>query len=149
MFAKIFDWIKKLFRKLLSLIKKILPVVMLLLAVWLALGMPFTIPLLGEVIAGTTANALLVAGASFLLAPGETAKLVSNVAAGLGSAAGAVAAAAAGAASTGIGAFFQSPVGIGVLAFGVWFLLLRDKKDEPGGNGAQGGAPAQVSGARS
>lgn len=120
------NWLKKLFSSIIKLIKKILPVILLALALWVAFVAPFTIPLLGVTLTGT-AGALFLAGTSFLLLPEESADVVEDAARGLGRAATSVVTAAAGVASAGIGALLTSPAGLALIGFGLWYLLGRDE----------------------
>lgn len=120
------DWLKKLFSSIINLIKKILPVILLVLALWVAFVAPFTIPLLGVTLSGT-AGALFLAGTSFLLLPEESADVIEGAAQGLGRAATAVVTEAAGVASAGIGALLKSPAGLALIGFGLWFLLGRNE----------------------
>lgn len=141
----IFKWLFKLLERLWNLIKKVLPVVMLGLALYLVAIGPLAIPLLGLTLSGTTA-ALALAGASFLIAPGETADVVSRAAEGIGSAASAVAVEAGDA----IGSFVSSALNassiIPLVAGGFllwWFVAKRDKdKDEAAADGKGGYALA-------
>lgn len=128
----IFKWLFKLLERLWNLIKKVLPVIMLGLALYLVAIGPLTVPLLGLTLSGTTA-ALALAGASFLIAPGETADLVSRAAEGIGSAASAVAVEAGEA----IGSFVSSSLSassiVPMIAGGLflwWIVTKRDKKEE-------------------
>lgn len=73
-FTAIFSWVGDLFTKLWDLMKKILPYVLLALAVWFSLGLG--IPALG--IVGGWEASLLALGASFVLAPDETSALLSS-----------------------------------------------------------------------
>lgn len=79
-FTAIFAWVGELFTKLWSLMKKILPYVLLALAVWFSLGLG--IPALG--IVGGWEAALLALGTSFVLAPDETSTLLSAGVAAMG-----------------------------------------------------------------
>lgn len=123
-----------------DVIKKILPVLLLLLALAFATGLlSFTLfpagtslfgMAIGPMVFGGTSGALLAAGAAFLLFPDETAAVVADVASAVGDAAGSILAATADAVSTGLGAFLTSPVGLLVLGFGVWYFFIREKRDE-------------------
>jgi len=82
----LFNWLKNVFKDLLRLIKRAIPIVLLGIAIYLSLGFGFSIPALGIAIAPGAISALLVIGVSFLLAPGETVALVSNAAEAIGEA---------------------------------------------------------------
>lgn len=125
---KLFGWIGKLFKKIWEAIKKILPYILLAIAIYLSLGGALTIPFTSTVLQGTF-HAMMVAGASFLLAPEETAELVSNAAHAIGDAASVVVSETVGVVTTGVGALLTSPVGIAVMALGLWWLFGRDKKE--------------------
>lgn len=127
--TKIFNWITSLLKKVLQAIQRLIPVVMIGIAIWLGLGLALPLPswLVGltgvTAIAGGTANALLALGASFLLAPQETGEVLAkgvevlgDVAAGIGASVGGV-----------VSSFLTSPGGLLVLGAGLFFLL-RDRK---------------------
>lgn len=88
MFDFLFGWIAKLLKKVLEILKKALPYILLAAAIWLSMGMGIPLPMmLGGAIEGTVANALLAVGASFLLAPEETAEVLGDAVGALGEAA--------------------------------------------------------------
>lgn len=137
----IFKWLFKLLERLWNLIKKVLPVIMLGLALYLVAIGPLAIPLLGLTLSGTTA-ALALAGASFLIAPGETADVVSRAAEGIGSVASTVATEAGDA----IGSFVSSALStssiIPLVAGGLllwWFVAKKDKKEDEAVMDEEGG----------
>lgn len=127
--SKIFEFITSLFNKVFSAIKKLLPYILLALAIWLSLGFAFTIPFTTFTIAAGYASALLVAGASFLFAPSETAEIVSKVATHVGDAVGSIVAAGVDVVTTGLGAMLTSPVGLLALGVGLYFLFGRSEKE--------------------
>lgn len=129
-FEKLFAFIKKLFKKIIDIIKKILPYILLACAIWLALGGAISIPFLDMVIEASTANALLVAGASFIFVPQETAELVSRATAGIGQAAKDVIHTVVDVAGSAAADVLSQPVVlIGLFAL-AWFLLARRKDDK-------------------
>jgi hypothetical protein len=128
----IFDWIGRVLRKIFDVIKKILPYVLLGIAIWLALGLPFAIPALGILIEGTLGNALLVAGASFLFAPGETTELIGGALDAVGDAAVDVVETVVEVAGGAAGAVLGSPLVLAGLAFAAWWFFLRDDDKKKG-----------------
>lgn len=130
--SDIFAWFKRIFKEILDLIKKILPYILLGIAVWLALGMPFLIPSLGISIAAGGFNALLVAGVSFVLAPGETQELISEAAEALGNAATDVIQTVVDVADSALTSVLSSsPALLIVGGLLLWFLLSREKERQP------------------
>ena len=136
----IFKWLFKLLEKLWNLIKKVLPVIMLGLALYLVAIGPLTIPLLGITLSGTTA-ALALGGASFLLAPGETAEVVSKAAEGIGAVASSVAAEAGAALGTLVSSTVSATSLIPLAVGGVfaWWFFTREKKDDRDPDSEKGG----------
>lgn len=87
-FDSIFKWISDLFSKLVEFIKKLLPIVMLCVALWFGFGGVWAPTIFGSTLTiEGTAGVCLALGTSFLLAPDETAALVGRVAAGVADAA--------------------------------------------------------------
>lgn len=124
-FTKIFSWISKLLSKLFDLVKKILPIVLLAAAVWLGLG--FGIPV-AWLVAGAlplegAGAALLLAGSSFLVAPGETSEVLSKAVGAVGDVASDVASTIVDVASSAAGALLSSPIGIAALVIGGLWLF--------------------------
>lgn len=128
----IFKWLFKLLERLWNLIKKVLPVIMLGLALYLVAIGPLAIPFLGLTLSGTTA-ALALAGASFLIAPGETADVVSRAAEGIGDVASTVAVEAGDAIGSLVSSTLSSSSIISLVAGGLllwWLVTKKDKKKE-------------------
>lgn len=137
----IFDWLFKLLERLWNLVKKVLPVVMLGLALYLVAIGPLTIPFLGLTLSGTTA-ALALAGASFLIAPGETADVVSRAAEGIGSVASTVAAEAGDAIGSLVSSTLNASSIIPLIVGGFllwWLVAKRDEKNEETATNGKGG----------
>lgn len=129
--TKIFDWLSDLLGKIFKAIQKIIPIILVGVAIWLALGLALPLPawLSGMVgvssIAAGTANALLALGASFLLAPTETGEVLSSAVSVVGDLAGDIAATAGDV----VGSFLTSPGGLLLLGAGLLFLFAgRDKE---------------------
>lgn len=123
----IFNWLFDLLGRLWKLIKKILPYILLAMALYLA----FVGPILFLGLQGVGA-ALGLAGASFLFAPGETAEVFSKAVAGVGDAAQAVVTEAGDLLGAAVDAVL-SGTGIitALVAAGVvWWLLSRRKKEK-------------------
>lgn len=128
-FSEVFSWLGDLFTKLFDMIKKILPYILVALAIWFSLGLG--IPALG--IAGGWTSALLALGASFVLAPDETAAILSSAASAMGDVLSTVAT-KVGSAAGDLTSSFASSSGIFTLALvglGMYLLLSSDDKDEP------------------
>lgn len=124
---KLFDWIGDLFTKIWKLFKKILPYIMIALAVFFTFG--GSLVLFGMVLEGYAA-AVAAMGLSFLVAPEETIDTVSGVAEGVGEAAGAIVSGAAGGLASGL---FSGELGwLGLVAIGVgaWWLFGSDKQED-------------------
>lgn len=79
----IFKWLFNLLARLWKLIKKILPYILLAMAIYLVAVGPIVWAAVGLELSGTAA-ALGLVGASFLIAPGETAEVVSSAVDGVG-----------------------------------------------------------------
>lgn len=128
--SSIFSWLGDLFGKIWGLFKKILPYLLTALAIWFSLGLG--IPALGLV--GGWEAALLALGASFVLAPDETAALLSAGTEAMGdvlTTAGTAIGDAVGA--TGSALVSSSGLLWIVLGIGVYFLLKGDKTVEARG----------------
>lgn len=123
---KIFGWIGDLFTKLWSLVKKILPYVMLALAIYFTFG--GSLVLLGMTLSGYGA-AIAAVGISFLVAPEETVDVATGVAEDVGTAAGSIIGAAAGGLSSSLFGGNGVLVAIAV-AVGVWWLLSGDEPEK-------------------
>lgn len=122
---KIFNWIGDLFSKIWKLFKKILPYIMIALAVFFTFGGSLT--LFGMVLEGYAA-AVAAMGLSFLVAPEETIDVASDVAGDIGTAAGAIVSAAVGGVASGLSGDNGSWLLIAVVAVGAYLFLSR--KDE-------------------
>lgn len=125
-FNTLFGWIGKLLKKIWKAIKKILPFILLAVATWLALGLPFAIEALGISIAATSANALLVAGASFLFAPQETGDVIGEALDSVGDTAGDVISTVTDVVSDGATAVLSSPIGLIGIGLLLYFLFFKD-----------------------
>jgi hypothetical protein len=128
---KIFSWLGKLFKKLIKLVK-LLPFILLALAVYLAF-MTGGLSFLGMTIPAGYASAAIAVGASFLLAPEETKALVDKATNAIGGAAKNIASNVGAVAGSIASGFLESPLGLGLLAFGAWFFFIKDDKpkEEP------------------
>lgn len=125
-FNTLFGWIGKLLKKIWNAIKKILPFILLAVAIWLALGLPFAIEALGISIAGTQANALLLAGASFLFAPQETGDVIGKALDSVGDTAGDVISTVTDVVSDGATTILSSPIGLVGIGLLLYFLFFKD-----------------------
>lgn len=123
---KIFDWIGDLFTKIWKIFKKVLPYIMIALAVFFTFG--GSIVLMGMVLEGYAA-AIAAMGISFLVAPEETIDVTSDVAKSVGTAAGAVVAAGVGGVASGLFAGDNSWLLIAAVAAGAYFLFSGRKED--------------------
>lgn len=128
----IFDGLSDFFNSILSVIKQVLPYVLLGCAVWLAFsGLPISLGALGSIPAGASA-ALAMAGASFLFAPEETAAILTNAASAIGDVASVIVSEATSLVGTAVGGLFSSPAMLALLGFGAFYLLSgRSKQDTP------------------
>lgn len=124
---KIFNWIGDLFTKIWKLFKKILPYIMIALAVFFTFG--GSIILMGMVIEGYAA-AIVAMGISFLVAPEETIDVTSDVAKAVGTAAGAVVAAGVGGLASGVFGGENSWLVIAAIAVGAYFLLSGNREND-------------------
>lgn len=118
---KIFDWIGDLFTKIWRLFKKVLPYIMIALAVFFTFG--GSLVLLGMTLTGYAA-AIAVMGISFLVAPEETVDVITDVADDVGTAAGAIVSAGVGGLASGL---FGGENGwlLALLIAGGIYLLIR------------------------
>lgn len=131
-------------------IKKLLPALLLILAIALGTGLlaEFIIPtgwsggILGKLTLTGMSGAFLAAGTSFLLFPDETAEVISDTAESVGEAASAVLAAGANAVGSGITAFLSSPGGLIALGFGAWYFFFRKKDGESVADAERGTEPS-------
>lgn len=123
---KIFGWIGDLFTKIWKLFKKILPYIMIALAVFFTFG--GSLVLLGMVLEGYAA-AIAAMGLSFLVAPEETVDVTTDVAEAVGKAAGSVVAAGVGGLASGLFSGESSWLLFAAIAVGAYFLLSRKDED--------------------
>lgn len=123
---KIFGWIGDLFTKIWKLFKKILPYIMIALAVYFTFG--GSLVLLGMTLEGYAA-AIAAMGLSFLVAPEETVDVTTDVAEAVGTAAGAVVAAGVGGLASGLFGGESSWLLIAAIAVGAYFLLSGKERD--------------------
>lgn len=123
---KIFDWIGDLFSKIWGLLKKILPYVMIALAVFFTFGGSLT--LFGMVLEGYAA-AIAAMGISLLVAPDETIDVVTDVANDVGKAAGAIVSGVAGGVASGLFGDNGSWLLIAAVAVGAYLLFSGKESD--------------------
>lgn len=123
---KIFSWIGDLFSKIWGLLKKILPYIMIALAVFFTFG--GSLVLFGMVLEGYAA-AIAAMGLSFLVAPDETIDTVTDVATDIGKAVGAVVSGAAGGVASGLFGDDGSWLLIAAIAIGAYLLLSGRERD--------------------
>lgn len=136
--SRVFSWIGDLFTKLFDMIKKILPYILIALAIWFSLGLG--IPALG--IAGGWTSAALALGASFVVAPDETGALLSSAASAMGDVLSTVAT-GVGSAAGDLTSSFATSSGLLTLAlfgFGAYLLLSSDDDDPASSQYSVGGA---------
>lgn len=126
---KIFNWIGDLFSKIWGLLKKILPYIMIALAVFFTFGGSLT--LFGMVLEGYAA-AIAAMGLSFLVAPDETIDVVTDVASAVGTAAGAVVSGVAGGVASGLFGDDGSWLLVAAIVVGAYFLLSGNKDSSTG-----------------
>lgn len=119
---KIFNWIGDLFSKIWGLLKKILPYVMIALAVFFTFGGSLT--LFGMVLEGYAA-AIAAMGLSFLVAPDETIDVLTDVASDVSTAAGAVVSGVVGGVASGLFGDNNSWLLVAAIAVGAYLLLSR------------------------
>lgn len=122
---KIFSWIGDLFSRIWKLFKKILPYIMIALAVFFTFG--GSLVLFGMVLEGYAA-AVAAMGLSFLVAPDETIDTVSGVAESVGEAAGAVVSGVAGGLASGLFGGEWGWLGLVAIGVGAWWLFGKDDK---------------------
>lgn len=121
----IFDAISDLFSKILDLIKRVLPYILLGIALFCALGIPLTF-LPG--LAATNMNAAILAGSAFLFAPEETAEILTSATHAIGDVAQTVVGEVVDVVSTAATGILSSP---GLLltaaaALAVYLLFIKD-----------------------
>lgn len=124
---KIFGWIGDLFTKIWKIFKKVLPYIMIALAVFFTFG--GSIILMGMVLEGYAA-VIAAMGLSFLVAPEETTDVVTGVTESVSNAAGAIVAAGVGGLASGLFGGESSWLLIAAVAAGAYFLLSGREKDE-------------------
>lgn len=126
-------WLFDLLARLWKLIKKVLPYILLAMAIYLVAVGPIVFAAVGLELTGTAA-ALGLAGASFLIAPGETAAAVSKAAEGIGDIAATVVTEAGGLLGTAISSVFGGWSWIWLLAaaFVVFFVFSRREQEQNG-----------------
>lgn len=134
--SSLFGWISKLFKQLVSLFKKILPYLMVALAIYLLIttgGLPLA-DWFGPAFAGITipegpVGALLALGTSFLFAPDETAELVGNAVEAVGTVVEGVLNEAVDIIDSVASNALSSPFALIALGIGLFFLVGFLKKD--------------------
>lgn len=124
---KIFSWIGDLFTKIWKIFKKVLPYIMIALAVFFTFG--GSIVLMGMVLEGYAA-AIAAMGLSFLVAPEETTDVVTGVTESVSNAAGAIVAAGVGGLASGLFGGESSWLLIAAVAVGAYFLFSKGGEDE-------------------
>lgn len=133
--VNIFSWISDLFESIWGFVKRALPYICLAIATYFTMGAlaPTFMAGLGltSAAAGGWATAALALGASFVLAPEETAELYSGAVDSVGSVLSEVGQVAGNVISDTVGSFFSSGVGLWILlGVGAYFLLSSDKKPD-------------------
>lgn len=135
-FKSIWNFLKGLVKSVLGFLKKVwdwvrpfIAIVLLIAAIWLSFGaaIPAIIPIIGG-LEGMWA-AFVFAGLSAITSPETFSKVVTKVGEAVAVVGGAVAEAATSIATSAVGSFLKSPIGIGVLAFGAWYFFGRDKDE--------------------
>lgn len=131
--SNIFSWISDLFESIWGFIKRALPYVLMAIATYFTLGAlaPGFMAGLGltSAAAGGWAAAALALGASFVLAPEETAALYSGAVDSVGNVLSKVGQVASDVVSDTVGSFFSSGIGLWILlGAGAYLLLSSDKK---------------------
>lgn len=116
-FSKLFKWVMSLLTKLWKLVKKIAPIVLLGLALVCAF-------------AGEWPLAVLFAGASLLLFPGETAELAAKAVKAVGTVASTAAEAVGSAVGVGVSSLASASGLIGMVALGflLWLFFNRERR---------------------
>lgn len=134
-FSNIFSWISDLFESIWSFIKRALPYVLMAIAIYFSIGALAPTFMAGLGLASATAGgwaaAALALGASFVLAPEETAALYSGAVDAVGDVLSEVGQVAGNVVSDAVGSFFSSDTGLWLLVgVGVYFLLSSDKEKD-------------------
>lgn len=129
-------------------LKKILGIVLLVMALWFTCGMTLAVPAFSAFgfasagfTLGGTAAAIAAAGTAFLAFPDETAETVGAAAEAAGTAAKSVVNSIGDVASTAASNILSNPLVLAGIGFGIWWFFFRDKneaRDE--GGGAAGGS---------
>lgn len=132
--SNIFSWISDLFESIWRFIKQALPYVLMAVALYFSMGAlaPTFMAGLGltSAVAGGWAAAALALGASFVLAPEETAALYSDAVDSVGHVLSEVGQVAGGVISDTVGSFFSSGIGLWLLlGAGAYFLLSSGKRE--------------------
>lgn len=149
--SNIFSWISDLFESIWGFIKRALPYVLMAIAVYFSMGAlaPSFMAGLGlaSATAGGWAAAALALGASFVLAPEETAALYSGGVDAVGDVLSEVGQVVGNVASDTLESFFSSGVGPWLLVgVGAYFLLSSGKKkDVPAANDENSPAVSRTS----
>lgn len=131
--STIFSWISDLFESIWGFIKRALPYVLTAIALYFSMGAlaPTFMTGLGltSAVTGGWAAAALALGASFVLAPEETAALYSGAVDSVGTVLSEVGQVAGDVISSTVGSFFSSGIGLWLLlGAGAYLLLSQDKK---------------------
>lgn len=137
LFKKVWKFIKKALNKIMEVLKDVLPYLLIAGAVFLAtlsgtaiLGLPIFLQGLATFLVGVgpLAAAAIGAGVSFLLAPEETAGLLTNVAEAVGEVASAAVQMAGDVVSTGFASIFGENFLIyAALGLGAYLLLTKEE----------------------
>lgn len=133
--SNIFSWISDLFESIWRFIKRALPYVLMAIAAYFSLGAlaPSFMAGLGlaSATAGGWAAAALALGASFVLAPEETAALYSGAIDAVGGVLSEAGQVVGDVVSDTVGSFFSSGIGLWLLVgVGAYFLLSSGKKKD-------------------
>lgn len=133
-FSSLFGWITSLLAKIWNLLKKILPIILLACAIYFGLGFSIAAGWLfaGSPLISGAGAALLSLGASFLIAPGETAEVLGKAVTAAADVASDVAVGLADVVSSGLGAFFSSPAALALGAGAALWFFMRNKKEDVG-----------------
>lgn len=151
--SSLFGWISKLFKQLVNLFKKILPYLMVALAIVLLLtpaGLPlsawFGAAFAGVVIPGGVVGAMLAIGTSFLFAPDETAELVNDAIDAVGDVAQNVLEEGVELLGSVASTVLSNPIVLAGAVFALWWFFGRDKKEkDPDQLAGDGPSPLQLS----